>query len=166
MQKSRFHQIVRFTEETCGHMHKLMRHQESIFDVGHGIRKAWKKRWREWRHFPSSKMHKLAAHYLNLGTTAYNAHNYSDAVRMFRKATDCDNTYARAYAYLGNALYMQNHMTEAISAWQSAIRIAPHSEVAHKAKEKLDTLGRGAGDVVTNLRSQWLNEQEALESKR
>ena len=80
---------------------------------------------------------KRAKHYLNKGRQAYNQKRYENAEQAFREAILADSNCAMAYTYLGHTLYKMGRFREAIVYWGKAVDIAPGSEAARKAQEKI-----------------------------
>ncbi len=88
------------------------------------------------------------------GMKEYNAKRYPEAEELFRRATGKDSGYGRAHAYLGNALYKQKRLTDAVTAWNKAVEVEPNSDAADMAKEKLLSVGKpreGGLEMVNNL---------------
>ena len=97
---------------------------------------------------------KYAIDLVKRGMLDYNAKRYKDAEDLFRRAVGKDANYGRAHAYLGNALYKQKRITDAITAWNKAIEVEPNSDAADLAKEKIYkvTNGRdGLFDMVDDM---------------
>lgn len=97
---------------------------------------------------------KQAIELVKRGMGEYNAKRYPDAEELFRRAVGKDAGYARAHAYLGNTLYKQKRLTDAVSAWNKAIEVEPSSDAADMAKEKLLSLAKareGGLDMVNDL---------------
>lgn len=88
----------------------------------------------------TTKQRKLAMQWLNKGKDCYNTRSYEKAEDFFRRALTEDPAYARAHAYLGNALYKQGRPEEAVEEWQKAVICEPDSDAARKAQEKIDNL--------------------------
>ena len=89
---------------------------------------------------PTSNDRKRAIEAVKKGMAAYNAKNYPEAERLFRRGVDRDPHYARAHAYLGNALYKQKRFADAITSWQKAIHVEPDSDAAEMAQGKIQHL--------------------------
>lgn len=102
----------------------------------------------------STHQRKQAIELVKRGMVDYNEKRYKDASDLFRRAARKDPDYGRAHAYLGNALYKQNFITDAITAWNKAIEVEPNSDAADLAKEKLQKVTKpkeGLFDVVEDL---------------
>jgi Tfp pilus assembly protein PilF len=84
--------------------------------------------------------HKTAIHCVKRGMTEYNKASYAAAERYFRRAVAADGSYARAYAYLGNALYKRKQQSDAVEMWQRALTLEPRSSMAKGLREKLKNL--------------------------
>ncbi|MCK5863089.1 MAG: tetratricopeptide repeat protein [Candidatus Hydrogenedentes bacterium] len=95
-------------------------------------------RWHEYREPPLTGHRKDAMRLVNDGVKLYNAKKYEEAVKVFKEATECDASYARAYVYLGNTLYKRFEHGEALNAWERAISVDPLSKAAGKARAKVD----------------------------
>lgn len=85
----------------------------------------------------TSHERKQAIDLVKRGMVEYNEKRYKDAEALFRRAAAKDPNYGRAHAYLGNALYRQKHLTDAITAWNKAVEVEPNSDAADLAREKL-----------------------------
>ena len=84
---------------------------------------AWKKtRRRSPEHAPSL---------INLGTIHYNLRQFSEAERLYRKASEVDARYALAFFDLGNVLDELQRLPEATAAYQRAVELVPHYADAH-----------------------------------
>ncbi len=58
------------------------------------------------------------------GEKAYRAHNYDEAIRLYREAVELDGTYAQAFGNLGLAYQKAGHIEDAIWANNKAIGLA------------------------------------------
>jgi tetratricopeptide (TPR) repeat protein len=68
---------------------------------------------------------------INLGTIFYNQREFSEAERMYRRATEADPGYALAFFDLGNVLDEMQRLDDAIGAYQVAIKLVPQYADAH-----------------------------------
>jgi len=90
-----------------------------------------------------------AKHYLNKGRQAYNQKRYESAEQAFREAILADSNCALAYTYLGHTLYKMGRFREAIVYWGKAVDIAPHSEAASKAQEKITMMQQKRSEAAS-----------------
>lgn len=84
------------------------------------------------------------------GMAKYNEKHYAEAEELFRRAAAADGGYARAHAYLGNAIYKQRRLTDAITCWNKAVEVEPNSDAADLAREKLLSVAK-KNDVGPSL---------------
>ena len=68
---------------------------------------------------------------INQGTIFYNQKEFTDAERMYRRATVADPKYALAFFDLGNVLDEMQRLDHAIEAYQRAIKLVPQYADAH-----------------------------------
>ena len=68
---------------------------------------------------------------INLGTIFYNRRDFTEAERMYRRATLADPDYALAFFDLGNVLDEMQRLSDAIEAYQTAIKLVPQYADAH-----------------------------------
>ena len=97
---------------------------------------------------------KEAIDFVKRGMVDFNEKRYKEAEGHFCRAIDKDANYGRAHAYLGNALYKQKRISEAIAAWNKAIEVEPNSDAADLAKAKLQKVGpppQTLANAVENL---------------
>ncbi len=95
---------------------------------------------------------KKAIHSVKRGMAEYNKASYGAAERYFRRAVAADGEYARAYAYLGNALYKRKQQSDAIEMWRRALALEPRSGMAKDLREKLEHLGHtSTGPIVEQI---------------
>jgi tetratricopeptide (TPR) repeat protein len=74
---------------------------------------------------------KHAESYINLGTIAYKRGDMRLAERMYRQATEADDSSALAFYDLGNALDELRRFEEAVGAYKEALRLSPKYADAH-----------------------------------
>ena len=137
MAKSLSKRLKTFFHETGRHLARAVRREEP---AGEALAEIWAQtrrlgRGARGRH--RSKGRQEAVNFAKRGTQAYNRREYAQAEALFRKAIEDDPHYARAHTYLGNALYKQTRVLEAVQQWQIAIRVEPDSEAAQEAQEKI-----------------------------
>lgn len=137
MPKTVQEQLAEFAGEVRGEAARAKTGEIGWVDAAKGA-------WARTRHFasrlvkgPTSHERKKAIETVKKGISAYNAKNYPEAERLFRRAIERDSHYARAYAYLGNTLYKQKRFADAMSSWQKAIHVEPGSDAAEMAQEKI-----------------------------
>ena len=66
-----------------------------------------------------------------LGTLYYNRQDFVACERHYRKAVEADPRYALAYFDLGNVLDETGRIDEAVTAYKTALRLAPTYADAH-----------------------------------
>ena len=93
--------------------------------------------WHDYRAPSTGRQRKEAVDIVNEGVKLYNMKKHKEALQKFREATVSDPTYARAYLYLGNALYKLAEHSEAMRAWECAMSVEPNSSAAIKARDKV-----------------------------
>ncbi len=96
--------------------------------------------WHDYKTPPMTPQRKDAMSLVNKGARLYNMQLYGEALTTFKSATECDPTYARAYMYLGNALYKLSKQAEALRAWERAMSVEPTSKAASKARDKVNRI--------------------------
>ncbi|NLV44304.1 MAG: tetratricopeptide repeat protein [Candidatus Hydrogenedentes bacterium] len=89
---------------------------------------------------PLTDRRKAAIRSLNDGIRLYNGKRFSEALRAFEESVEYDPQYGRAHLYYGNAQYKLRNYEEALASWQCVIRIEPNSDIAEKAREKLERI--------------------------
>ena len=129
-----------YEAEVSTHLRRLFRREEKPREALTAVAKDTRKLARKVLQPEPTENHKQAIVWVKKGVAAYNLKEYEDAEQCFRRALAFDENYARAYLYLGNALYKKRHRSEAFAAWETAIDVAPRSEAAKMAQEKLDRL--------------------------
>ncbi len=80
---------------------------------------------------------KRAKRYVKKGRLAYNQRRYEAAENAFREAILADAKCAIAYTFLGHTLYKMGWYREALVYWGKAVDIAPGTDAANKAQEKI-----------------------------
>jgi len=88
---------------------------------------------------------------LKKGVERYNKKDYVAAERYFRKAWEEDPGCTLAVTYLGNTLYKNNMLQEAVMTWRRAYEIDPRSEGGAKALKKLQAMDRMKTNLVAKL---------------
>jgi len=97
------------------------------------------------------------------GREAYNAKDYPKAEKLFRRALRADDHYGLAYLYLGNALYKQERLREAMMVWDMTIGADPGSDAAVKARRKLQRVHGRREAVLRELANRLQPENQAAE---
>lgn len=92
---------------------------------------------------------KRAIHYVKKGRQAYNQRRYEAAEQAFREAILADSNCALAYTYLGHTLYKTGRYREAIVYWGKAVDIAPGSDAANKAQQKLTMMQQKKSEAAS-----------------
>ncbi len=69
--------------------------------------------------------------FFELGSKAFHAGDYDDAILNFTKAIELDSNYTRAYSNRGNAYYNQNKYEEAIVNYTKAIELDSNATRAY-----------------------------------
>jgi small glutamine-rich tetratricopeptide repeat-containing protein alpha len=74
--------------------------------------------------------------------------HYQQAEEIFRRLIEIDPAAAGAHRSLGNVLYLQGRIQEAVDAWQRALEINPGDEKLRKniARLKQQTEGGQVGE--------------------
>ena len=98
-----------------------------------------------------SKRHRESAKLTESGRKRYNKGDYVKAEQLFRAAILEDPQYALPLTYLGNALQKQGKSTEALSAWERAVKLDPHSDGGRKADRSLRHYRNHEAAVVETL---------------
>lgn len=99
----------------------------------------------------TSNERKRAIDLVKSGMKAFNNKSYHEAEELFRRAAGKDPGYGRAHAYLGNALYKQKRLTDAVTAWNKAIEVEPSSDAADLAREKLAKASKPTHDALFDI---------------
>ncbi len=133
------------------HLRKLFRSKESAKEAVSGMAKDTADYAQKVLRRPSSHDHKLAVRAVQRGKTQYNGRRYIEAIQSFREALEYDQTYGRAYLYLGNALYQNGEEMPARRAWKRATEVDPTSDSAVSALRKLEKFEVDAKSTVTFL---------------
>lgn len=110
--------------------------------------------WASYRAMPLTAARKEAMKHVNNGARCYNAKRFDEALALFREATYCDPSYARAHMYMGNALYKMNQQGDAVKAWERAVAVEPNSKAAFNAHAKLERLRTQQQRAIHELREQ------------
>lgn len=136
----------------------LVKHTELVIGKGESAQEAIKainKDARKLKHMAvdgeDRKDHKSALRLVEKGRKAYNAKDYTLADDYFRRALEADSKCSLAYTYLGHTMYQLNRQQEAVTFWQRAIAVAPDSEGAVKARQKLQIIEKKKQDVLKEL---------------
>jgi tetratricopeptide (TPR) repeat protein len=95
--------------------------------------------------------HKRSAKLTEAGRRSYNRGSYAKAERLFRDAAIEDPQYALPVAYLGDALYKQGRLQEAVAAWERAYALSPSSEGGQKASKGLEAIRKQVAKLSDEL---------------
>ena len=136
-----------FVGNTFRHLREFVSGRETLGEVLGAFVRDIRKFKRFFRFSGSSGTNFEARRLVEQGRQHYNQKRYEEAERMFRDAIIEDESYALAHTYLGYVLYKQQRPQEAALYWQQAIEIAPKSEAARKAGEKLKVLRSQKGKI-------------------
>lgn len=98
-----------------------------------------------------SKREREVTELLKKGVERYNKKDYKSAERYFRKAWEEDPGCTLAVTYLGNTLYKNNMLQEAVMTWRRAYELDPQSEGGMKALKKLQATDRMKNNLVMKL---------------
>jgi len=98
-----------------------------------------------------AKRHREAAKLTEAGRKRFNKGAYVKAEQLFRSAILEDPQYALPLTYLGNALQKQGKATEAVAAWERAVKLDPHSEGGRKAEKSIRHYRRHEAEVLETL---------------
>jgi len=79
--------------------------------------------------------------YQNLGETYYKLGRYSEAEESLKAGLRLNTNLATTYYTLGLVHEKQSRRLEALKAYREALKLAPDSKVARKAKERVVSLG-------------------------
>ncbi len=79
--------------------------------------------------------------YQNLGETYYKLARYSEAEESLKAGLRLNTNLATTHYTLGLVHEKQSRRLEALKAYREVLKLAPDSEVARKAKERLVSLG-------------------------
>lgn len=103
---------------------------------------------------PITDRRKMAIRSLNDGIRLYNGKRFSEALRAFEESVEYDPQYGRAHLYYGNAQYKLRNYEEALASWQCVVRIEPNSDIAEKAREKLEHIHSKEKQTVREIQEQ------------
>lgn len=107
--------------------------KDALKRLGNDVRKLGRgKKVRE-----SNEVQRSVRDLVQEGANLFNTKRYREAEEVLREAILIDDTYPRAYNYLGHVLLKQERFKEAKSAFKTAIKLDPKSRAARKAKKKL-----------------------------
>ncbi len=136
-----------FVRNTFRHMGQFLSGRDTLGEVLGALVRDIRKFKRFFRFSGSPKISFEARRLVEKGRQHYNRKQYEQAETLFRDAIIEDESYALAHTYLGYVLYKQQRLQEAALYWQQAIEIAPKSEAARKAGEKLRVLRSQKGKI-------------------
>lgn len=151
MIRTMFMRVVEYKTDLGQHLIRVCKKQESIGDACRGLGHDTVKLFKFIAQPHRTKDHKEAVRFVKKGTAEYNAGRYEQAVYYFKRAIQEDKHYARAFTYLGNALYKRGLQHEAITAWSAAIDANPNSDAAKMAEDKLRRLNIDRDNVITSF---------------
>lgn len=89
--------------------------------------------------FPSYSVPEIV--YQNLGETYYKLKRYVEAEEALTAALSLNANVPTTYYTLGLVHEKQFRQLDALKAYREALKLAPDSEVARKAKKRVDSLG-------------------------
>ena len=95
--------------------------------------------------------HKEASALLERGRKHYNRKNFEKAEDCFRRALMADEAYARAYYFLGLALYKRDDADAAMKAWKRAAQVNPSDPFAAKADRKIRYVQNHMNRAISEL---------------
>lgn len=144
MAKSVKERGAEFMEDAMGHLKQARSGTLGWREALAGVARDARKQFYRMKKGGTSPARKHAIDLVKRGMNAYNAKDYTEAEALFRKAAEKDPGYGRAHAYLGNALYRQKRLTDAVTCWHKAIEVEPDSDAADMAREKLQAAGKAA----------------------
>jgi tetratricopeptide (TPR) repeat protein len=78
----------------------------------------------------------------DIGIVSYNRGEYDNAVKHLKKSIELVPDFIDSYYWLGQCYLKQYKKSDAIAAFQTAIKLAPNSDYGIKAKESLKTINR------------------------
>lgn len=136
-----------FVRNTFGHVGQFVLGKETLREMLGALVRDLRKFKRFLRFSRSSRTNFEARRLVEQGRQHYNRKRYEEAERAFRDAIIEDESYALAHTYLGYVMYKRQRPQEAALYWQQAIEIAPKSEAARKAGEKLKVLRSQRGKI-------------------
>ena len=136
-----------FVRNTFGHLGQFVSGKETLGEMLGAFARDIRKFKRFFRFSGSSRRQVEARRLVEQGRQHYNQKRSEEAERTFRDAIIEDDSYALAHTYLGYTLYKQKRPQEAALYWQQAIEIAPKSDAARKAGEKLKVLRSQKGKI-------------------
>lgn len=135
--KTFLHKTPTFFKNVRQHHVRLFMGHESIGKSIKAITHDFRKLMRLLLRRNESEGSKRARRYVDKGRLAYNQRRFETAESAFREAILADANCAIAYTYLGHTLYKMGRFREAVVYWGKAIDVAPGSEAANKAQQKI-----------------------------
>lgn len=141
-----FKRVVSFRESPLEAMRRI---GEDIHKLRHGAKVARR-----------SGDEKEARRLLDKGRRAYNEKRYTEAESYLIRALECDERLGWAHLFMGHTCYQLNRLDEAATHWHRARSLDPSSEVADRARKKLEGLGAKRREVLEEL------EQHVQQSHR
>lgn len=143
---------TRFAKNVFLHMRCVVTRKESLREAWADVRAdAHKVRAMASAQTDGAKKHHESAKLTEAGRRSFNAGAYAKAEELFRAAVLADPQYALPLAYLGNAMQKQGKTTEALGAWERALKLDPHSEGGLKAEKNLRRYRNREAAVVETL---------------
>lgn len=100
---------------------------------------------------PERGDHKEASALLERGRKHYNRKNFEKAEEYFRRALLADESYVRAYYFLGLALYKRDDADAAMNAWKRATQLNPSGPWAAKAERKIRYVQKHMNRAISEL---------------
>lgn len=151
MSKSLFTSAKTFVKNVGRHARRIFARQEKASEAWADLRNDARKLKKVASKASMTSQQKESAELTSEGRHAYNAKDYAKAEEFFRQALRTDSENCLAQTYLGHTLYKLGRGGEAAAAWKRAINMAPGSEAAEKARQKLQYLEQRKADVVKQL---------------
>lgn len=140
MAKGTLSNLKSYAKNVFLHARRLVRFRESPGQALSGIWHDTGKLRRVLRARNKTEDHREAKRLVDAGREHYNQKRYKEAEAVLRDAIILDRECAAAYAFLGYALYKQGRYPEAVTYWEEAVLKDPGSEVASKARKKIDVV--------------------------
>ena len=129
--------LVTFFKNVIAHGKPIVHGHEHFLSGFRGVTRDLRKLLRSVLKRKEGEDEQRAKRYVKKGKHAYNQKRYEAAETAFREAILADDTCGIAYTFLGHTLYKMGRFREAIVYWGKAIDIAPGTEAARIAQQKI-----------------------------